>query len=98
MLLEPRDDGLAALVAIHAGELAIAIDDDGVLVEDVDLGQVVRLAHGVVVGIVCGRHLDEARAKARVHVPIGEDRNLAVHDGKPDHLAHELLLVWIIGG
>ena len=37
MLLEPRHDGLAALVAVHAGELAVAVHDDGVLVEDVDL-------------------------------------------------------------
>ena len=63
VFLEPGEDGLAALVARHAGELAIALHNDGVLVEDVNLGQVVGLAHGVVVGVVGRRDLDEAGAE-----------------------------------
>ena len=70
VLVEPLDDGLAALVAAHAAELAVALDDDRVLVEDVDLLEVVRLAHGVVVGVVGGRDLDEAGAVVGVHVPV----------------------------
>ena len=45
VLLEPLDDGLAALVAVHASELAVTLDDHRVLVEDVDLRQVVSLTH-----------------------------------------------------
>ena len=70
VLVEPLDDGLATLVAAHAAELAVALDDDRVLVEDVDLLEVVRLAHGVVVGVVGGRDLDEAGAVVGVHVPV----------------------------
>ena len=98
MLLEPRNHGLAALVAVHAGELAVAVNHDGVLVEDVDLLEVVGLAHRVVVGVVRGRDLDEARAKAGVHVPVGEDRDLAVNDGQAHHLAHELGLLGVLRG
>ena len=97
MLLEPGDHGLAALLAGEAGKLAVAVHHHGVLVKDVDLGQAVRLAHGVVVGVVGGGHLDEARAEARVDVIVGEDRDLAVHDGQDHGLAHELRLVRILG-
>ena len=98
VLLEPRHHGLAALVAAHPGELAVAVHHDGVLVEDVDLLEVVGLAHGVVVGVVRRRDLDEARAKAGVHVPVGEDRDLAVHDGQAHHPAHELGLLGVLRG
>ena len=98
MLLEPLDHGDAALVAVHAGELAVAVDHDRMLVEDVDLRQVVGLAHGEVVGVVRGRDLDEARTEAGVDVPIGEDGDLAVDDGQHDGLAHELGLVGILRG
>ena len=37
VLLKPLDDGLTALVAVHTGELAVALDDHRVLVEDIDL-------------------------------------------------------------
>ncbi len=95
VLVEPLDDGLAGLVAVHAGELAVAVHDDGVLVEDVDLLEAVGLAHGVVVGVMGRRHLDEARAEAGVDMPIGEDRDLAVHDRQHDLGAHELGLLGV---
>ena len=98
MLVEPLHDSLARLVAIHAGELAVAVDDVGVLVEDVDLLEVVGLAHGKVVGVVRGRDLHEAGAKVLVDVPIGEDGNLAVHDGQHHGLAHELGLLRVLRG
>ncbi len=41
VLVEPLDDGLAALIAVHSGKLAVALDDHRVLVEDIDLRQVV---------------------------------------------------------
>ena len=96
VLLEPLDDGLAALVAVHAGELAVALDDHRVLVKDVDLRQVVGLTHGVVVGVVSRRYLDEARAEISVDMPILKDGDLAVHDGKLDGLAHEGGLLGIL--
>ena len=98
VLVEPLDDGLAALVAVHAGELAVALDDHRVLVEDVDLRQVVGLTHGVVVGVVGRGDLDEARAKVGVDMPILKDGDLAVDDGKLDGLAHEGGLLGVLRG
>ena len=98
VLLEPLDDGLAALVARHAGELAVALDDHRVLVKDVDLRQVVGLTHGVVVGVVGRRDLNEARAKVGVDVVVGEDGDLAVDDRQHDSLAHEGGLLGVLRG
>ena len=98
VLLEPLDDGLAALVAVHAGELAVALDDHRVFVEDVDLRQVVGLTHGVVVGVVGRGDLDKAGAKVGVDVPIFKDGDLAVDDGKLDGLTHEGGLLGILRG
>ena len=96
VLLEPLDDGLAALIAVHAGKLAIALDDHRVLIEDIDLRQVVGLTHGVVVGVVSRGDLDKARAKVGVDVVVGEDGDLAVNDRQHDGLAHEGSLLGVL--
>ena len=98
MLLEPLNDGLAALVAVHAGEIAVALDDHRVLVEDIDLRQVVGLTHGVVVGVVSRRYLDEARAEIGVDMPILKDGDLAVDDGELDGLTHKGGLLGVLRG
>ena len=98
MLLKPLNDGLAALLTSHTGELAIALDDHRVLVEDIDLRQVVGLTHGVVVGVVGRGDLDKAGAKVGVDVPIFKDGDLAVDDGKLDGLTHEGGLLGILRG
>ena len=98
VLLKPLDDGLAALVAVHAGKLAIALDDHRVLVENVDLRQVVGLTHGVIVGVVGRGDLDKAGAKVGVDMPILKDGDLAVDDGELDGLAHEGGLLGVLRG
>ena len=98
MLLKPLDDGLAALLAGHAGELTVALDDHRVLVEDVDLRQVVGLTHGVVVGVVSRRDLDEAGTEVGVDMPILKDGDLAVDDGELDGLTHEDGLLGVLRG
>ena len=98
VLLEPLDDGLAALVAVHAGELAVALDDHCVLVEDVDLRQVVSLAHGVIVGVVGRGDLNKARAEVGVDVPILKDGDLSIDDGELDGLTHKGGLLGILRG
>ncbi len=98
VLLEPLNNGLAALVARHAGELAIALDDHRVLVEDIDLRQVVGLTHGIVVGVVSRSDLDEAGAKVGVDVVVREDGNLAVDDRQHNSLTHEGGLLGILRG
>lgn len=98
VLLEPLDNGFAALVAVHASELAIALDDHRVLVKDVNLRQVVGLTHGVVVGVVSRRYLDEARAEIGVDMPILKDGDLAVDDGELDGLTHKGGLLGVLRG
>ena len=98
MLLKPLNDGLAALLTGHTGELAIALDDHRVLVEDIDLRQVVGLTHGVVVGVVGRGDLDKAGAKVGVDMPILKDGDLAVDDGELDGLAHEGGLLGVLRG
>ena len=98
MLLKPLDDGLAALLAGHAGKLAVALDDHRVLVENIDLRQVVGLTHGVIVGVVSRGDLDEAGAKVGVDMPILKDRNLAVDDGELDGLTHKGGLLGVLRG
>ena len=98
MLLKPLDNGLAALVAVHAGKLAVALDDHRVLVEDIDLRQVVGLTHGVVIGVVGRGDLDKARAKVGVDMPILKDGDLAVDDGELDGLTHEGGLLGVLRG
>ena len=98
VLLKPLDDGLAALVAVHAGELAVTLDDHRVLVEDIDLRQVVGLTHGVVVGVVGRGDLDEAGAKVGIDVPILKDGDLAVDDGELDGLTHKGGLLGVLRG
>ena len=96
MLLEPLDDGLAALLAGHAGKLAITLNDHRVLIENVDLRQVVGLTHGVIVGVVSRGDLDETGAKVGVDMPILKDGDLAVDDGELNGLTHEGGLLGIL--
>ena len=98
VLLKPLDDGLAALVAVHAGELAVTLDDHRVLVEDVDLRQIVGLTHGVIVGVVGRGDLDKAGTKVGVDMPILKDGDLAVDDGELDGLTHEGGLLGVLRG
>ena len=98
VLLKPLDDGLAALVAVHAGKLAVALDDHRVLIKDIDLRQVVSLTHGVIVGVVGRGDLDKTGTKVGVDMPILKDGNLAVDDGELDGLTHEGGLLGILRG
>ncbi len=98
VLLEPLDDGLAALLAGHTGELAVALNDHRVLVEDVNLRQVVSLTHSVVVGVVGRGDLDEAGAKVGIDMPILKDGDLAVDDRQHDGLTHEGGLLEVLRG
>ena len=56
------------------------------------------LAHGEVVGVMGGSDLHETGTETRVDVEIGEDRDLAIHDGQHDLRAHELILVVVFRG
>ena len=96
-LLEGGHDGLAGLVAVHAGELPVAFHDMGRLVEDVDALKPGALPHRPVIGIVRGGHLHAARAELGIHVPVGEDGNLAIHERQLHRLAHEVPEALVLG-
>ena len=98
VLLKPLDDGLAALVTVHAGKLAVTLDDHRVLIEDIDLRQVVGLTHSVIVGVVSRSDLDKAGAKVGVDVPILKDGDLAIDDGELDGLTHKGGLLGVLRG
>ena len=96
-LVEGGHDGLAGLVAVHAGELPVAFHDMGRLVEDVDALKPGALPHRPVIGIVRGGHLHAARAELGIHVPVGEDGDLAVHERQLHRLADEMSEALVLG-
>ena len=55
------------------------------------------LTDGEVVGVVGGGDLDAARAKSRIDVLIGHDRNRAAHQGQGDRAAHQIGVAGIRG-
>ena len=77
--LKVFQDALPCLVAIKppvgCGGLLVHAGRGG---EDVDHGQVMALAHGVVIKVVCGRDLHAARSKGRVHVVVGNNGNVTM--------------------
>ena len=60
------------------------------LVKDVDALEAIALAHGPVVRVVRRRGLHATGAELPVHVPVGEDGDLAVHERQLHGLAHEV--------
>ncbi len=93
MLIEPCDNGLTRLVTVHARKLAIARHHHGMLIKDVDLRQVVALAHGIVVRIMSRRNLHKSSAEVLVDVPIGKNRNFAINDRQKHRVPHKLRLI-----
>ena len=90
-LVERGHDGFAGLVAVHAAERAEAVHHVRGLVEDIDALEAVALAHRPVVRVVRGRGLHAAGTELPVHVPVGEDGDLAVDERQFHRLAHEVL-------
>ena len=80
MLFKPRHNGIACLITIKARELTVTGNDHRVLIKDVDFLKTMRLAHCKVIGIVRRSDFHKARAISGVHVPVGEDRDLTIHD------------------
>ena len=89
--------GLAGLEAIQARKAACRFVHAAVLGHHRDQRQVVALANREVVGVVGGGHLDAAGAKLDVHVVVGDDRDLAPHQGQCEGLAHQLGIAGVLG-
>ena len=65
----------AVEAAVGGGRVVV---DRGVEIQHADHRQAMALAHGIVVGIVRRRHLDDAGAEFAVDVGVGDDRDQAV--------------------
>ena len=94
--LKFRNDCLTRFVARHAAELAIALNDNSVLIENVDLLKVVALAHGIVVRIMSGSGLHATRAELGVDIVVGKNRNLTAHNRQIDRLANKMLITLVL--
>ena len=97
LLLQIGHDGLAGLVAVHAGVAAVALHHLAVVVQHADGLQVVAQAHLKVVGIVGGGHLHAAGAELHVHIGVGHDGDLLVHQGQDALLAHNVPVTAVLG-
>ncbi len=98
--LELHEDLLPRLEAVEPLELAAVLVDPAVLFEDVHHVEVVALPDLEVVGVVAGRHLERARAHlllAVLHVLVGDDLYLPVHEGEEHRPPHEGPLGLVLG-
>ncbi len=68
----------------------------GVLVHDVDHGQVMPFADLIVVGVVTRRDLERPGAEGRVHILIGDHGDFPVEHGDARGLAHQLLVSFVV--
>ena len=96
-LVKFLDNLRSRLISVHAAELAAVLVDGGVVVHDVDLGQVMALSDLEVVGVVGGRDLDDAGTEFPVDILVGDDRDLSVHERKP-HIAADQVFIAVIFG
>ena len=91
LLLQVLDDLLAALVAVHSVVGPAVFVDLSIVADAADGLQVVAQAHLEVVGVVGRGHLHGAGAEAQLHVLVGHNGDLPVHDGQDAGLAHQVL-------
>ena len=96
LFLQVLDDGLAALIAVHAVVLAAVFVDRTVVGDDADDLEVVAKADLKVVGVVCRGHLNSARAEADLAVFVAHDGNFAVHNGQDAGLADQVLELLVL--
>ncbi len=79
--LQVRHKGFPAGVTVHALVLPAVFVDGGILVEDVDDGEIVPLAHLKVVGVVGGGDLHHAGAEVHLAVFVPHHRDFPVTQG-----------------
>ena len=91
-------NGLPRTHAVHAAiGVRCVVIDAGVGVQDVDAGQIVALAHGVVVEVVGRCDLDAACAELGVHMRIADDGDLASDKRQPRARADQVAVARIVG-
>ena len=88
---------LAGLVAVHALIFPAVFIDHTVVVQHPDGVQVVPQPHLEVVGVVGGGHFHAAGAELQIHVLVGHDGDLPVHQGQQALFADDILIP-LVGG
>ncbi len=92
------DDALACLESIQAAEaLRDVVVELGPRSEDVDLREAVAQPDVIVVEIMSGGDLDDARTKLRIDIRIGDDGNLAIRQRQAHHRPHPVPIAIVIG-
>ena len=98
LIAQVLNHGLARLVAIKS---LVGLPGVGgharVLINHHHPRQVVPLGNSIVIQIVCGRHLHRARAKLRVHKPVGDNGNDSPQQRQNDGAAEGGLVTRIAG-
>ena len=96
--LELSDDLCSGIKTVQSPEaLRGLIVYFGLSGEHIDHGQIVTLAHGVVIEVMGGRDLHAPGAEFGVHVIIGNDRDTPPSEGQVDGLSHQIAIALIVG-
>ena len=95
--LQVGHNGLAGLIAVHAGVAPIALHHLAAVVQNPDGLQIVPQAHLKVVGVVGGGHFHAAGAKFQVHVLVGHNGHFPAHQGQDALFAHKARIA-LVGG
>ena len=85
--LQVLDDGTAAFHSVHTAVLARFLVHLALVVYDADDGQIVTQTQLEVVGVVCGRDLDRARAEAHLDIVVRHDGYHPVGERQTEHPA-----------
>ena len=96
-LLQVGHDGLSGIIAVHPLVLAAVLVDPAAVVQHPDGLQVMPEAHLEVVGVVGGGHFDAAGTELQIHVLVGHDGDLTVHQRQNAGLANQVLIPLVIG-
>ena len=96
--LQIGDDFFTRVEAIEAaiGWRRVVVDDC-IECKDVDQGQTVTLADGVVVEIVGGCDFHAAGAERAIDIIVGDDRNGAAGERQRDVLADQMFVALVVG-
>ena len=95
--LQVGDHGLAGLVAVQPLVFAAVGVHHTVVVQHPDGVQAVPQPHLEVVGVVGGGHFHAAGAELQIHVLVGHDGDLPVHQGQQALFADDILIP-LVGG
>ena len=97
-LFQVGHDGLAGHKAVHAAVFfGCFVVDLGGQRQHRDHGQLVALAHLIVVLVMRRRHLHHAGAEFAVHVFVGDDGDLAAHQRQGHGLADQGAIALVFG-